>query len=65
MDTQKDIIQTYEKPLEASSFEKDENSKVPAEFRGTSADKHDMSALGKTQVLRVCRSLSYSFWSFR
>lgn len=31
----------------------DEASAVPAKYRGTANDKHDMSILGRKQVLRV------------
>lgn len=57
MDPQKDTIYAHEAPADASSFEKEGHGLVPARFRGTDADKHDMSALGKTQVLRVRSSL--------
>lgn len=29
-------------------------SNVPAKYRGTDADRRDMTVLGKKQVLRVC-----------
>jgi hypothetical protein len=61
MDSQKDTIQVYEAPEEGGNFEKDGDSKVPARFRGTDADKREMSALGKTQVLRVCITSGYGF----
>jgi hypothetical protein len=32
----------------------DEPGALPSKYRGTAADKKDMSMLGKTQVLRVC-----------
>lgn len=35
----------------------DDNSHVPEKYRGTSADKWDMSVMGKKQVLRVGHAL--------
>jgi hypothetical protein len=34
--------------------ELDEPGAIPAKYRGTAADRRDMSILGKKQVLRVC-----------
>lgn len=43
-------------PNHANVFD-DSISHVPQKYRGTSADQHDMSILGKKQVLRVRRAL--------
>ncbi len=40
---------------------KNVDSNIPAKYRGTAADKRDMSILGHKQVLRVTRSKD-SYW---
>lgn len=41
--------------------EKDDNELVVSKYRGTEADKRDMQALGKKQVLRVRITEEYDF----
>lgn len=59
MSSIKDELTVSEHPVEEAygqSMEKglQEPGSVALKYRGTEADKRDMSALGKKQVLRVC-----------
>jgi hypothetical protein len=54
MDPSKSDLEVTENPMEDGQIvEKDDDSRVPARYRGTAADKRDMTVLGKKQVLRV------------
>jgi hypothetical protein len=55
MDSAKEDFSVSETPVDdPQAVEKDEDDTgIPARYRGTSADKRDMSMLGKKQVLRV------------
>ena len=54
MDTPKDELEVNESPIdEGQVAEKDDDSGIPIKWRGTAADKRDMTVLGKKQVLRV------------
>lgn len=52
----KDETPAYEHELEDY-----DNAGLPAKYRGTANDQHDMSILGKKQVLRVWPSKTLSF----
>lgn len=49
----KEEISITNHPMEEGQYE-DKDPALPARYMGTSADKRDMTILGKKQVLRVC-----------
>lgn len=49
---QMSVVETQEQHSK-DQYEDIDDHGLPAKYRGTAADQRDMSALGKTQVLRV------------
>lgn len=56
MHTSKEDITVYDSPMvDGEAVDKElDDAGIPSKYRGTAADKKDMTVLGKKQVLRVC-----------